>query len=72
MPRQRGVPTDRDELKDRKTFTITPSAFEGLEQLAQELGYKSRSELIEAFGRREIPIGGVQLPPEDSEALGKP
>ncbi|MGB7441049.1 MAG: hypothetical protein WA919_08290 [Coleofasciculaceae cyanobacterium] len=72
MPRQRGVPFDRDELKERTAFSVTPSALKGLDQLVEENGCKSRSDLVEKIGRREIPIGGIQLPPEDSEALGKP
>lgn len=54
MPRVKGVPADRDEIKERHNVMVSPSAWEGLDAIAKELGYKSRSDLIEAVGRREV------------------
>ena len=54
MPRVKGVPADRDEIKERHNVMVSPSGWEGLNAIAKELGYKSRSDLIEAVGRREV------------------
>ena len=56
MPRHRDLPMDRDELKIRRGLTITPTAWEGLQNLAERLGIKSRSELIESLGRGDFEI----------------
>ncbi|MBD2078437.1 hypothetical protein [Leptolyngbya sp. FACHB-17] len=56
MPRQKGVPADRDEIKERHNVMVSPSAWEGLDTIAKELGYKSRSDLIEGVGRREVEL----------------
>ena len=56
MPRQRGIPADRDEMKEQRSITLGPTAWGGLQDLADELGYKSRSDLLEAVGRREITL----------------
>jgi len=56
MPRVKGVPADRDEIKERHNVMVGPSAWAGLEAIAKELGYKSRSDLIEAIGRREVKL----------------
>lgn len=56
MPRERGVPADRDEIKIRRGLMVTPTAWKGLTALAQKLGYKSRSDLIEAIGRDELEL----------------
>lgn len=56
MPRVKGVPADRDEIKERHNVMVSPSAWEGLDVIAKELGYKSRSDLIEAVGRREVKL----------------
>lgn len=56
MPRVKGVPADRDEIKDRHNVMVSPSAWDGLDTIAKELGYKSRSDLIEAVGRREVKL----------------
>ncbi|BAU15934.1 CopG domain protein DNA-binding domain protein (plasmid) [Leptolyngbya sp. NIES-3755] len=56
MPRVKGVPADRDEIKERHNVMVSPSAWEGLDTIAKELGYKSRSDLIEAVGRREVKL----------------
>ena len=56
MPRVKGVPADRDEIKDRHNVMVSPSAWGGLDTIAKELGYKSRSDLIEAVGRREVKL----------------
>jgi len=50
------VPTDRDELKVRRGVMVTPKAWAGLEALAKKLGYKSKSDLIEALGRNELEV----------------
>jgi len=56
MPRQRGVPADRDEMKLRRGLMMTPKAWDGLARLAKKLGYKSKSDLMEAIGREEIKL----------------
>jgi hypothetical protein len=54
MPRQRGIPADWDEIKERHNVMVGPTAWDNLKAIALELGYKSRSDLIEAIGRREV------------------
>jgi hypothetical protein len=63
MPRQRGIPTDRDELKIRRGLMITPKAWDGLAVIAKRLGYKSKSDLIEAIGREELKMEKIK--PQD-------
>jgi metal-responsive CopG/Arc/MetJ family transcriptional regulator len=64
MPRVKGVPADGDEIKDRHNITVSPSAWTGLDAIAKGLGYKSRSELIEAVGRREVELSKKPQPDE--------
>ena len=56
MPRKRGQPMDRDELKVRRGLLITPTGWDGLERLAEQLGIKSKSELIESIGRGDVKV----------------
>ncbi len=56
MARPKGQPIDRDELKERHALMLTPSAWENLGKLTEKLGYKSKSDLIEAIAREEIEI----------------
>jgi hypothetical protein len=65
MPRVKGVPADRDEIKDRHNVMVSPSAWKGLDAIAKELGYKSRSDLIEAVGRREVEAVRKQANPNE-------
>lgn len=66
MPRQRGVPADRDELKIRRGLMITPKAWAGIAALAKKLGYKSKSDLMEAIGREEITLE-ANSPPDKTD-----
>ena len=56
MPRQRGIPADRDEIKSQHSVTLGPTAWDGLKALADKHGYKSRSEFLEAIGRGEVKL----------------
>jgi len=56
MPRQKGVPADWDEMKERHNIMLGPTAWAGLEAIALELGYKSRSDLVEAIGRKVVGV----------------
>lgn len=60
MPRERGLPADRDELKLRRGIMVTPTAWLGLAALAKKLGYKSKSDFIEAIGRNELEIKKIE------------
>jgi hypothetical protein len=60
----KGIPADWDEIKSPRNITITPTAWEGLEALAIEHGYKSKSDLIEAIGRRKLKIESADKPEE--------
>lgn len=66
MPRHRGVPIDRDELKQRRGIIITPKAWDGLARLVTKLGYKSKSDLIEGIGRFEVRLV-VENPPDTQD-----
>lgn len=71
MPRQKGVPMDWDELKSKRTLTLTDTAWAGLEALAQQLGIKSKSDLIEAIGRQVVPLAEEGFTPEERQAVKK-
>ena len=64
MPRVKGVPADRDEIKERHNVMVSPSAWDGLDTIAKALGYKSRSDLIEAVGREEVELSKKTKPDE--------
>ncbi|HEY9873936.1 MAG TPA: hypothetical protein V6D12_10895 [Candidatus Obscuribacterales bacterium] len=68
MPRPKGIPLDWDELKAKRTLTLTDTAWKRLETQAKNLGLPSKSELIERIARSVI---NVDLS-ADSEELGKP
>lgn len=67
MPRPRGVPTDWDEIKERHNIMVGPTAWANLDAIARELGYKSRSDLIEAIGRREVKLHRADRPAEEQQ-----
>ncbi|HEY9830884.1 MAG TPA: hypothetical protein V6D26_09905 [Stenomitos sp.] len=62
----KGIPVYWDELKSKRTLTLTDTAWECLGQKAERIGV-SKSELIEALSRGVIPA----LTLEDLEVLGK-
>ena len=64
--RTKGVPVYWDELKSKRTLTLTDTAWNQLKSKAEELGV-SKSELIEALSRSAIPV----LDSEELEVLGK-
>jgi hypothetical protein len=51
----RGQPELYEEVKLRTSLALTPTARQGLDQLARALGL-SRSEFVEKIGRRLISI----------------
>lgn len=53
MPRKKGVPYVRDQLKERHAFSITRKAYEGFRRLSQRLKIPM-SGLLEALGRGEL------------------
>lgn len=59
----RGKPEIYDELKQRTTVGLTPTAIARLDQMAAEMGI-SRSELVERIGR-----GILKLAVHNSEAF---
>lgn len=65
MPRQRGIPADRNEMKAPRNISLSPTAWAGLQAIADALGYKSRSALLEAIGRQEINL--VQQSKQEKE-----
>jgi hypothetical protein len=56
----RGQPEVYDELKKIVSFSITPTAMTGLEQLSEQLNI-SRSELIERIGRGLLAIADLKI-----------
>ncbi len=48
-----GVPDIWDEVKNKVSMTLTPTAIAGLDKLAKEFDF-SRSEFVERVGRGEI------------------
>lgn len=67
----RGEPVYHDELKKSLNLTVTPKGAEGLETLAQELGLRSKSELVDRLGRRLLLVSSVALVQEDCKELSK-
>jgi hypothetical protein len=51
-----GIPELYDEVKIRRSMTLTPTAIKGLNELAKQREL-SRSELVERIGRGVIPLG---------------
>ena len=48
----RGEPVYHDELKKSLNLTVTPKGARGLEEIVQEFGLASKSELVDRIGRR--------------------
>lgn len=69
--RMRGEPVYHDELKKSLNLTVTPTGAEGLETITQELGLRSKSELVDRIGQRLLLISSVVLTQEDCEELSK-
>lgn len=63
----RGNPVDQDELKQRLNLTVTPTGARGLEEIAQELGLKSKSELVDQIGRRRLIVSPNPAVKQDTE-----
>ncbi|HEY9796523.1 MAG TPA: hypothetical protein V6D30_12850 [Leptolyngbyaceae cyanobacterium] len=55
----RGQPEIYDELKEIVSFSITPTARSGLDQLSEQLNI-SRSELLERIGRGVFTIAELK------------
>ncbi len=69
----KGQPELYDELKNRVTVSLTPTAVTGLDALAQSVEL-SRSELVEQIGRGLFSLsrpGAVTLTPHQVNHLGK-
>lgn len=56
-----------EEYKNRVNLSLTPTAIDGLDSLAHDLGL-SRSEVVERVGRGDLP---VSLQKEDRRLLGE-
>lgn len=69
--RTRGEPVYHDELKKSLNLTVTPTGAQGLELLAEELGLKSKSELVDHIGQRLLAISPVALNEEDRKEISK-
>ena len=48
--------SDYEEPKKDKTISITEFSWRNLEQLSQDLGYRSRSAFFEAIARGELKV----------------
>lgn len=48
--------SEREQSKTKKQIMITPLGWENLEELSQDLGYRSRSALVEAIARGELKV----------------
>lgn len=52
-----GRPQSYDEPKKQRYLSITETGWQGMQQLAENLGCNSVSELLEKMGRNQIPVG---------------
>jgi hypothetical protein len=59
MPRKKGIPYARSELKGRRNFSLTLKAFQGLGRLFAFFNMDSASALLEAIGRGELFVSRV-------------
>jgi len=57
---RRGCPELYDELKQRTSVALTPTAIAGLDEISKALGI-SRSELVERIGRKVLEINPSNL-----------
>lgn len=64
----RGQPEMYNELKKIFSFSLTPTARAGLEQLSEQLNI-SRSELIERIGRGLLTITELQTEVDENDAF---
>lgn len=64
--RTKGKPAFYDQMKKRVNLSLTPTGFEGLDNLAGEWGL-SKSELVEQIGRGTILVSK----PEEAKRLGE-
>jgi hypothetical protein len=60
----RGQPEYYDEIKKIASFSITPTAIEGLKKLSSDLNL-SRSEMIERIGRGVLIVIELQTEVEE-------
>jgi hypothetical protein len=51
-----GRPLNREEATRDHKLTVTDTGWDGLEIVATQLGYSSKSALIEAIGRGEVEV----------------
>ena len=56
-----------DELKKSLNLTVTPTGARELEEIAQELGLKSKSELVDQIGRRVLIVSPNPAVKQDTE-----
>ena len=54
MPRKKGIPQARDQIKKPKNVTLTPKAIAGLSRIVRRMGLITLSNLLEALGRGEV------------------
>ena len=47
---------DYEQPKKERRISLTQFGWENLEELSQELGYRSRSALVEAIARGELKV----------------
>jgi hypothetical protein len=64
----RGQPEMYNELKKIFSFSLTPTARAGLEQLSEQLNI-SRSELIERIGRGLLTIAELKTEVDENDAF---
>jgi hypothetical protein len=64
----RGQPEVYDELKKIFSFSLTPTARAGLDQLSEQLNI-SRSELIERIGRGLLTIAELKTEVDENDAF---
>ena len=64
----RGQPEMYNELKKIFSFSLTPTARVGLEQLSEQLNI-SRSELIERIGRGLLTIAELKTEVDENDAF---
>lgn len=68
MPRKKGQPYRREELKGKQNFALTESAKEGIRRMAIVFNL-NQSELIESIGRGELFVSNY---PVDRRSLFAP
>ena len=56
MQKYEQIPSESEQAKKERRISLTQYGWDNLQELSQELGYRSRSALVEAIARGELTV----------------